>query len=169
MEYEGRTGYVKNDFTTKLKLPEDYPSLATWQPLMDIIDTCRYLEPARLKERYQDFFYRDNLIDYMLFVLAFRLTDNSLKNTYLSVPDITKDKRFIITPWDLDSSMGNTWEGNREDEVTDMKFLYAVLLYYKLYYFDPDFKQAFKDRWRELRLTTFSRILRRNCTLTPGG
>ncbi len=140
----------------ELKLPEDYPSLATWQPLMDIIDTCRYLEPARLKERYQDFFYRDNLIDYMLFVLAFRLTDNSLKNTYLSVPDITKDKRFIITPWDLDSSMGNTWEGNREDEVTDMKFLYAVLLYYKLYYFDPDFKQAFKDRWRELRLTTFS-------------
>ncbi len=24
VEYEGRTGYVKNDFTTKLKLPEDY-------------------------------------------------------------------------------------------------------------------------------------------------
>lgn len=141
----------------ELKVPEDYPSLATWKPLMDIIDTCHYLEPEQLRERYQDYFYRDNLIDYMVFVLTFRIVDNSLKNTYFSTPDITKDKHFIITPWDLDASLGNRYDGYWQDQVTDMKYLYTVFLYYKLYYFDPDFNQAFKNRWRQLRQTYFTR------------
>ena len=140
----------------ELKVPEEYPSLATWQPLMDIIDTCQYLEPEQLRERYQDYFYRDNLIDYMVFILAYRIVDNSLKNTYFSTPDITKDKRFIITPWDLDASLGNRYDGYWQDELTDMKYLYTVFLYYKLYYFDSDFKQAFKNRWRELRQSYFT-------------
>lgn len=140
----------------ELKVPEDYPSIATWQPLMDIIDTTRTLEPEQLIERYQDFFYRDNLIDYMVFILTFRIADNSLKNTYLSTPDITKDKRFIITPWDLDASLGNSYNGDWTNELTAMKYLYTVLLYYKLYYFDPDFNQAFKERWRELRQSHFT-------------
>ena len=139
----------------ELKVPEDYPSLATWQPLMDIIDTCK-LRASRLGECYEEFFYRENLVDYMVFVLAFRITDNSLKNTYLSTPDITQNKRFIITPWDLDASLGNSWQGVWQGEMTSMKFLSVVQLYNKLYNYNPDFRQAFKARWCELRHTIFS-------------
>ncbi len=141
----------------ELKVPEDYPSLATWQPLMDVIDTCR-LPVERLTQVYEDVFYRDNLIDYMVFVMAFRISDNSMKNSYLSAVDITKDKHYVVTPWDLDASMGNRYDGYWLNKLTEWRFLSAVSLYRKLYLYDEtlDFQQAFRHRWAQLRNTTFS-------------
>ena len=140
----------------ELKVPEEYPSLATWQPLMDIIDTCR-LPVEHLAEVYQDLFYRDNLIDYMVFVMAFRISDNSMKNSYLSAVDITQDRHFIVTPWDLDASMGNRYDGYWLNKLTEWRFLSAVSLYRKLYLYDEtlEFQQAFRHRWVQLRNSTF--------------
>ncbi len=141
----------------ELKVPEEYPSLATWQPLMDVIDTCR-LPVERLTEVYQDVFYRDNLIDYMVFVMAYRISDNSMKNSYLSAVDITKDKHFLITPWDLDASLGNQYNGNWLNKLTEWRFLSSVSIYRKLYLYDDtyEFQRAFRHRWVQLRNSVFS-------------
>ena len=145
---------VYNGF--ELKLPEDYPSKETWQPLQDAVTTSANLDASELKDVYQDYFYRDNLIDYMILLMAFRISDNSLKNTYIGGVDMTKDKRMIITPWDLDASLGNRYDGYWLNKLTEWRFLTAVSLYNKLYFNDEDFKQAFRDRWVELRGDVFS-------------
>ena len=102
----------------ELKYPEDYPSEATWQPLKRLIDFCSYKTgDDDFGSGWQDWFYRQNLVDYFVFTLALNVGDNAYKNTYLSVRDIGADHRFLITPWDMDQSFGSHWSG-RYDETT---------------------------------------------------
>ena len=103
----------------ELKYPEDYPSAETWQPLKDLIDFCS----AKTGDddfggHWQDHFHMQNLLDYFVFTLALNVGDNAYKNTYLSLRDIGgDDRRFLITPWDMDQSFGSHWSG-RYDETT---------------------------------------------------
>lgn len=99
----------------ELKLPEDYPSLEAWKPLIDLID-FNSGDTRDFVGNYHSHYYIDNLIDYMIFCYAFNMLDMPYKNTYLSVVDINKDKKFVLTPWDLDGSLGQDWNGYYIDE-----------------------------------------------------
>ena len=140
----------------ELKVPENYPSIDTWRPLMDIINITRK-SYASLKNEYQNWFYKENLIDYMTFVLAFRITDNSIKNTYMSTVDITQDKRFIFTPWDLDATLGGSWDGKWENATSTWRLMGATVIYRKLYDGNVGgFADDLHRRWVELRSSIFS-------------
>ena len=104
----------------ELKYPDDHPSDITWQPLMDLIDFCSEATPIDSFARaYQDHFYIDNLADYFIFTLALNVGDNAYKNTYLSVVDITQGHRFLLTPWDMDMSLGGYWDGGYDPTLAD--------------------------------------------------
>ena len=96
----------------ELQYPDDYPSLDTWQPLMNLIDFCSdKTTDEDFEALYKDYFYTDNFADYVVFTLALHVGDNLYKNTFLSVVDITKGHRYMISPWDMDMSLGGHWDG----------------------------------------------------------
>lgn len=96
----------------ELKEPDDYPCLEAWTPLTELFTNNNYGSPQYIR----DHFYFQNLADYTIFVLAFAITDNwGNKNKYFSVYNIigTGDEtRFVLTPWDLDTSLGGHYNGD---------------------------------------------------------
>lgn len=108
----------------ELQYPDDYPSTDTYMPLARLIDLCNTSSDV-FKAEYQQHFYRDNLMKYHLFLLTFNICDNLLKNTFLSTVDITKEERFIITPWDLDCSLGGLYDGTHTDYIIENENIYV--------------------------------------------
>ena len=101
----------------ELTYPEDFGSRQAWQPLQDAILR------GHSGEYVKKYFYLENLADYQLLVMALSIADNwGNKNRFLSVRNITKDiddpdsteanrRRFVMTPWDLDTSFGGHYDG----------------------------------------------------------
>ena len=97
---------------------EEYACEAAWQPLQDLFAGKRSYDEVK------KYFYLDNMVDYQLFVMAFSISDNwGNKNHFFSVRNITKDiddvepteaarRKFVITPWDLDTSLGGSYNGS---------------------------------------------------------
>ena len=105
----------------ELQYPVDYPSIDTWQPLMDLIDFCSdKTSDDDFLQSYEEWFYPDNLADYVAFTLALHVGDNMYKNTFLSTVDITKEHRYLLSPWDMDQSLGGRWDGNYDEGVASI-------------------------------------------------
>ena len=134
----------------ELQYPDDYPCYDAWKPLMDIIDFCN-TDINYFKENYRKHFYYDNLVDYALFIMGNNIIDNLMKNTHLSCLDININDIFLITPWDLDCSLGGLYEGSHYDVYTKISELTSNYLYYQLYSNNVDnFRERMKERWQEL-------------------
>lgn len=105
----------------ELTYPDDYASEAVWAPLQDAFKNGQ-------NEAYVNkYFYIDNLADYQIHVMALSIGDNwGNKNHFLSIRNMNKDiddpdstesnrRRFVITPWDLDTSLGGSYNGSYYD------------------------------------------------------
>lgn len=137
--------------TFELQYPEDYPSILTWQPLMNLIDFNSTTSDEYFKEHYQEWYYVDNLVDYWILILAFGIHDTPYKNTFLSTPDINFEHRFMITPWDLDASLGNYYDGTHFSSAFGIDHMDIYAPYSRLISQDIDgFKDKIARRWLEL-------------------
>ena len=156
--------YDEADFNQKswnawnLQYPEDYPSIKTWQPLMNLIDLCSFqTSDTRFVEEYQNFFYVDNIINYYVMTMALNVDDNLYKNTILSVPNILDGHRFLYSPWDMDYSLGGRYNGEYEDELTEPHRYDNRAPFDRLYGKGlDDFLQKVVRKWNELKESTFS-------------
>lgn len=139
----------------ELHEPEDYPGLATWEPLVEYysngnLNSYNYISGH---------FMQDNLVDYTLLIIALSISDNwGYKNKYFSIQNIQGkgDKtKFIVTPWDLDTALGGHYNGDYYDGVysnwTPSQIMNSA---------DPPFaaplsqstvKEALRNRWIETR------------------
>ena len=134
----------------ELQYPDDYPCFDSWKPLMNLIDFCN-TRNAFFKLHYRQHFYCDNLVDYALFIMSMNIIDNNVKNTHFSCPDINVNETYLITPWDLDCSLGGMYDGSHYDEYTKIANLTNNYLFYQLYSYNVDeFRTSMKDRWQEL-------------------
>lgn len=96
----------------QLDYPEDYPSAKVWIPLNKLITFCSdATDNDEFLQKWQNYFYKENIIQYQVFAIALYISDNLYKNTYLSIVDITKDQHFLITPWDMDMTLGRRSNG----------------------------------------------------------
>ena len=117
---------------------------------MNLIDFCN-TRNAFFKLHYRQHFYYDNLLDYALFIMGLNIIDNNVKNTHFSCPDINVNETYLITPWDLDCSLGGLYEGSHYEEYTKITELTSNYLYYQLYVYNVDnFRGSMKERWQEL-------------------
>lgn len=106
----------------ELSEPEDYECEAAWQPLLDAYDNGKNLEYIK------KYFFQQQLAENQVFIMALRIQDNwGNKNHFFSIRNIQKDindtavdgdgivngdrRRFVITPWDLDTSLGGDYKG----------------------------------------------------------
>ena len=150
----------------ELTYPEDYAGLQAWHPLQDA-----FLN-GTTKDYVKKYFYLQNLADYHLLIMALSIADNwGNKNRFLSIRNITKNiddvdpteadrRRFVITPWDLDTSLGGNYDGRYYDgSYTDwpleVTFNNQPYPYYALCN-DEEYNAILKQRWIEGRQGAFS-------------
>ena len=125
---------------------------------MDLIDFCSDTTSDEVfKQEYQDYFYIDNLADYAVFTMALNVGDNAYKNTFLSVVDITKGHRYMISPWDMDMSFGGGWDGTYRKALANINRYNDRAPFNRL---DPNnidgFKELEANKWIEHCTTLFS-------------
>lgn len=144
--------------TWELEYPDDYPSAQAWQPLKDLIDFCSAsTNDEDFLSNYTSHFYKSNLVDYMVMTMALNVVDNLYKNTFLSIPDIALGHRYLLTPWDMDGSLGRTNKGDVNNVLCDVTRYNETAPYNRLYVQNMDgFVDAVKKKWLELQTTTFS-------------
>ncbi len=150
----------------ELKEPEDFECEEAWQPLIDLYDNQKTYEAVK------KYFFLDNLVDYQLHIMAFAIQDNwGNKNHYFSIRNMQKDiddpdpdeaarRKCIVSPWDLDTSLGGRYDGNYYDgnyaswspkEVVKNGGCYP----FSICQGQAEYKALLKNRWSEVRLTTF--------------
>ena len=109
----------------ELKEPDDYACQEAWQPLIDIYDMPEAYKwhADELYTEVKRYFYLDNIVDFQIFHMALCISDNwGNKNHFFSIRNIQKDindedpseaarRKFVITPWDLDTSFGGSYRG----------------------------------------------------------
>lgn len=105
----------------ELSFPEDNAGIEAWAPLLDMFDNGK---TATYVKKY---FYLDNMADYQLHVMALAIADNwGNKNHFFSIRDITANindrdlveaskRKAVMTPWDLDTSLGGAYDGSYYD------------------------------------------------------
>lgn len=138
------------------KYPDDSVQMANWSPLKKLI---KFAAPATnpsntnfallLRRK----FYQQNLTNFMLFINVLHINDNNCKNTYISFRDIDAPyATALITPWDLDASLGRNWDGSVLDsfgfggQVTDCG------LFRRLFDGGPHYyRENFRDTWIRLK------------------
>lgn len=145
--------------------PDDSDSQACWQPLIDWLNVVSYEHPTRwnqLKEEYAEWLYPDNLVDFFIFINAFYLAENTMKNYYLSFRNIQKEHRALFTLWDMDASIGRKGDGTDcFDDDTRYAFNdYLINRFGLMRRLMEDntfhFKNLMHDRWEQLRTDQLS-------------
>lgn len=142
----------------ELQYPDDYPSVSTWQPLMDLIDFCSdSTTNETFIQSYQDFFYTENLADYAIFTMAMNVGDNAYKNTFLSVANITEGHRYMLSPWDMDGSLGNRWNGKYDESLASINRYNSIAPFNRLVVQNIDgFRDLLAKKWAEYHASLFS-------------
>lgn len=98
-------------------------------------------------------------IDYAIFYLTLNANDNSARNIYWLCYDRAVDQRLSIAVWDLDASVGQTWsplEWRPPLTAYDFFKLPYNWLFKMLFHNKCKYRQAFLDRYDELRTTWLS-------------
>lgn len=141
----------------ELDYPDDYPCETAYTPLKNFIDYCTKTSDADFEAGLDENLYMQNMVDYHVFYLAMGLRDNTMKNAFMSITNINKGKRLMITPWDLDTSMGGEWEGSYYNKVADNDMILEVRPFARLWNDNiGNYRTAVADRWRMLHRTLLS-------------
>ena len=137
--------------TWSLDYPDEHPCTEAYTPLKNFIDYCTRTKNDDFKAEMDENLYLDNIVDYHVFVLSQGLSDCGMKNSYLSTVDISDGHRMMITPWDLDSSLGGWYDGKYYNKVADNKKFLEVKLYNRLWYGNTRrYRNLLANRWLTL-------------------
>ena len=142
----------------ELQYPNDTYSIDTWEPMKDLVAFCSSAtSDAVFRQQYQDYFYPENLVDYVVFTMALNVGDCPYKNTYLSVANVNKEHRFLITPWDMDMSLGGCWDGTYDERLARFGRLASDAPFNRLITQDIDgFIESMTMTWRKFSSSLFS-------------
>lgn len=149
----------------ELSEPGDYPSREAWQPLIDAYGN-------KSIDYIRKHFYMDNLAKYQILIMAMSISDNwGNKNRYFSILNMQKDiddpdpaegarRKIVITPWDLDTSLGGSYNGSYYDG-NYSNWAIADVMKTGVYPFSTcmgqlDYRQALKECWMEQRAGALS-------------
>lgn len=150
----------------ELSYPEELGGKAAWEPLQDAILN------GHSSEYVKKYFFLENLADYHILIMTLAIEDNwGNKNYFFSIRNINKDindpdptesdrRRFVMTPWDLDTSLGGRYDGSYydgnytewviEDKVKNALYPISFVIN------DEEYLAILKRRWIEGRKGAFS-------------
>lgn len=151
----------------ELKEPEDHECREAWEPLLDLHDNRTSYEDVK------KYFDIDNLVDFQIHVMALAIEDNwGNKNHFFSIRNIQKDiddadpteaarRKCIVSPWDLDTSLGGNYKGDMYDgNYSDFKpanlSKNGGFYPFSVCQGQSEYKTKLRNRWTELVQTTLS-------------
>ncbi len=169
-EFNSQTGFrFTEPFNDSLP---DYCSFAVKYPDIDevfptsyqvLYDAIYSMEVSETIDRYNNVvdshFDMPVAIDYTIFYLTLNANDNSARNIYWLCYDRAVDQRLSIAVWDLDASVGQTWSPvDWRPPLTAYDFFKLPYnwLFKMLFHNKCKYRQAFLDRYDELRTTWLS-------------
>ena len=140
------------------ELDEVFPT--SYQVLYDAIYSMEISEAIhKFNEVVDDHFDMPVVIDYTIFYLTLNANDNSARNIYWLCYDRAVDQRLSLAVWDLDASVGQTWSPvDWRPPLTAYNFFKIPYnwLFKMLFHNKCKYRQAFLDRYDELRQTWLS-------------
>lgn len=149
---------TSKDVTWEQKYPDDRDDQGDFRPIAEAIDCVgRAASDQTMRDSLAQKFYIGNLIDYHIFTQALQMQDNLQKNMYVSVRNATKNHRLLLTPWDLDATLGRSAGGGENIDNTDWYAFGQQLgginyLFWRLGKSSyTAYKEQFYNRWTELK------------------
>ena len=134
-----------------LDYPDDYPCTEAYTPLKNFIDYCATTSDDDFIAGIDKNFCLQNFIDYQVFLMSQGLRDNNMKNTFLSLVDKNESKRMMVTPWDLDCSLGGNYNGEYYNVLVDKGWLTGNYLYSRLWELNADnYRNKIANCWKKL-------------------
>lgn len=150
-------GYEEQDMNKEswngwaLDYPDDYPCAEAYTPLKNFIDYCATTSDDDFIAGIDKNFCLQNFIDYQVFLMSQGLRDNNMKNTFLSLVDKNESKRMMVTPWDLDCSLGGNYNGEYYNVLVDKGWLTGNYLYSRLWELNADnYRNKIANCWKKL-------------------
>ena len=146
---------------------EIYASEDVWEPLLDMHDNVKTYDEVK------KYFFMENLVDYQLLVMAMSIEDNwGNKNHFFSIRNMQKDiddpdptesarRKFVVTPWDMDASIGGYYDGSMYDgnysfwKVSDVTKT-GGFAPFSTCQGSAEYKEMLKNRWAEVRMGALS-------------
>ena len=132
----------------------------SYQVLFDAIYAMEISEDiAVYNEVVDSHFDMPAAIDYTIFYLTLNANDNSARNIYWLCYDRAVDQRLSIAVWDLDATVGQTWSPmDWRPPLTAYDYFKVPYnwLFKMLFHNKCKYRQAFLDRYDELRTTWLS-------------
>lgn len=154
--YESKPAGTEDEWNHwELSYPNN-PSVEAWEPLLSIFDTpWADISDNEYLDAVCQHFYWDNLVDVYLLSMITRAGDFGFKDCYLACANFNSDQRFIVVPWDLDTTFGSTWNGIYWKQLTTLRGIsnFQFAHPYKRLIENPDFGffSAVAKRWLELK------------------
>lgn len=139
----------------ELSEPDEFACQEAWLPLLDAYDNGKELAYV------SQYFDLQNLAEYQVFIMALGIKDNwGNKNRYFSIRNVQKDitspiaddaarRRFIISPWDLDSSFGG-YEGHYS-EFTPEQIMKNCPYPFSTLAGNADYRRLLAEAWGKAR------------------
>ncbi|MDU1890044.1 MAG: CotH kinase family protein [Dysgonomonas sp.] len=96
----------------------DYPDeigLVEFKYYSDLLDFVTKTSKEEFSAQFEERIDIDNMIDCFLFTNLIMGYDNIGRNTFWGIYNIKKSTKMIPLIWDLDGTLGRTWDGNEED------------------------------------------------------
>ena len=132
----------------------------SYQVLYDAIHSMEVSESVYVYNMVVDsYFDMPAIIDYTIFYLTLNANDNSARNIYWLCRDRAVDRRLSVAVWDLDASVGQTWSPvDWRPPLTAYNYFKIPYnwLFKMLFHNKCKYRQAFLDRYDELRATWLS-------------
>ena len=129
-----------------------------WKPLADLVDFGVNSSDKDFAENIEQYIDINNFIDYTIFLCISYAYDNTGKNCYWSVYDVTDPdmSKFFITPWDMDASWGRSWDSNKvahdREWMDSASYEHDSYLFRRLIKTNAGgFEDKLKSRWEELK------------------
>lgn len=139
-----------------LEYPDENVTKDIWKPLTDLFNFNSQIttDPDYVYSHWKEWYYKDNAVDYPLFIMMMGACDNMMHNSYLSYHNIQKDKRVWLTPWDLDGTFGRDGNGNKIGSSVSQAFFTLRETQPLRTFFDSqkgDWYEMLYDRWNQLK------------------
>lgn len=133
-----------------------------WEPLYNFVKFFLESNDEELIANIDKYIDVQNFVDYALLMCISYAYDNTGKNAYWSVYDVTDAEmsKIFLTPWDLDSTWGRSWNGERVEstkEWMDSDPEHDTALFRRLVLTNAGgFADKLKQRWSELKNNVLS-------------
>lgn len=140
-----------------------------WEPFLDFLQFAIESDfkgaASTFAKGITDRVVMDNMVDFLLHLNIVNGTDNTGRNTFLSVYDTNsktgEESKFFYTPWDLDATFGTDWLYQQvdpdlflglQDVDVPSERTYGNFMLMKIAKYDiGGFGAKIKKRWAELR------------------